>query len=403
MRILPMSWPWVGIMFLLAFSETVGAQPGGIGARAEGAGGFGYGVAPQQGQYPPDRFGLSGVVLTGTVVREDGSPPPFGTTVEMDCGGEVARKTTADSNGHFSLQVDSDAGSREMYPDASMGPDQAVGTSGTFGRTNLFTLPGSPSQWNRRTMRSCELHALLHSYRSSVIRLSSEPGAGLNEIGTIVVHPYERMEGFTVSLATLMAPKAAQKSFELSIAAIQKGKFDEAERSLRSAVNEYPRYPEASYLLGEICERSQRTDEARSLYYGAIKADPMFAKAYLRLAKLAVVEKRWQEAADLSEKLLKLDPVALVECYFVNSLAHLNLNDMSLAEERALEGRRIDFSNQFPQFDLILAQIYAVRKDSAGAVRELRQYLQIAPQAPNASAVRVHLHELEHSARMDGE
>jgi hypothetical protein len=317
--------------------------------------------------------------------------------VVMKCGGEVCSRTTVGVNGHFSLQVNAGDQSRQLIPDAGRGLDQTAGGLDPLERTNTPAI--ADPAWDRRSVLGCELQALLHSYSSTVISLREQPAPGLNNIGTIVVYPYARMQGFSVSLATLMAPKAARNSLEQAQRALQNKRFDDAERFLRSAVREYPRYPEALFLLGEVCERSNRAEEARGLYYSAIKADPMNANPYLRLAKLAAMGKRWREAADLSEELLKLDPVALLDCYFINALAHLNLNELDLADRRAAEAQRMDFSNQFPQFCLIRASVFAQRQDSAAAVRELQQYLQIAPHASNAMAVRAHIHELEQPPR----
>jgi tetratricopeptide (TPR) repeat protein len=390
MRVLFNIRNFLTVVFLLMFLQPAAAQLG--------HGGFGR----RGSQFPPApaaRPAIDSVVLSGTVVQADGSPAPFGAVIEMDCGGEAARMAPVGPDGRFVFHVGGRNDNSQTMPDAGRGFDQTISGLDTMGRTNLSAIGNQAPAWGRGNMLGCEMHALLNSYRSTVLSLSQEPGPGLNEIGRIVVYPYARVQGSTVSLTTLLTPKAARDSFDQAEKEIQKGNLDEAEKFLRLAIVKYPKYAEASFLLGEICERNSSREEARGLYYDAIKADPMYVSPYLRLAKIAASEKRWREAADLSDTALKLDPVSLLECYFINSLAHLNLNDLDVADRRAAEGQRIDFSNQFPQFCLIRASVFAQRKDAAAAVSELRKYLQIAPNAANVSAVRVHIRELEQQAQ----
>jgi hypothetical protein len=378
------------VVSLLVFIQSAAAQPGGPG-------GFGRGK-PQTIPTQPARSIFVPVVLSGTVVRADGSPAPFGAVIEMNCRGEITRKATVDPNGRFSFRVDTGHETSRSFPDAGSGLDQTTSDSDLFGRTNLSASEDTRAAWDRKNMIGCELYALLHSHRSTVITLHKEPVPGLNEIGTVVVYPYKRVQGFSARLTSLMAPKAARDSLENAEKAIQKGKFDEAEKLLRSAIRKYPQFAEASFLLGEVCERDGRTEEARGFYHDAIKADPTYGKPYLRLAKIAAIARRWREAADLSEALLKLDPMSLLECYFINALAHLNLNHLDLAGTRAAKGQRIDLSNRFPQFCLIRASVFVHKKDPAAAVRELQKYLKIAPTASNISAVRVHIYQLMQQA-----
>ena len=246
------------------------------------------------------------------------------------------------------------------------------------------------------------MQARAHGYWSTKIHLKEEPAAGQNEVGTIVLYRYARAEGSSVSLTTLLATKPAQNLLLNARKAVQKEKFAEAEELLRAALREYPKYSEAWFLLGAVCERSGRMDEARDLYYESLKADAMYVKPYLRLTVLASIGKRWREAADLSEKLLALDPVTLLECYYLSALAHLNLNELELAEKRAVQGRRMDLSNRFPQLFLIRANVFALKQDSAGAAEELRQYLKIAPNASNSAAIRAHLSQMEGQVRIAG-
>ena len=45
------------------------------------------------------------IFLTGSVMQEDGTPAPFGTTIELDCGDTITKEATVDSGGHYSFQM----------------------------------------------------------------------------------------------------------------------------------------------------------------------------------------------------------------------------------------------------------------------------------------------------------
>jgi hypothetical protein len=399
----------LGIVFLSAFLPYAASQQGGTGGSAGNTGESGRKVAPQRPQFPPAQTNTQTgqpasnlAILSGAVVLEDGSPPPFGAVIEMDCGGAVSREAVVGLNGRFHIQVGGWNNFNEVFADASRGLDSSENDGDASGRTNSIASASQTQSWPRRRILGCELQARVHGYRSTKIGLREEPGLGQNEIGTIVIYPYAKVQGSSVNLTTLLAPKKAKNLLDHAWKAIGKGRFSEAEELLRSAVREYPKYAEAWFLLGEVCEKSGRIDEARDLYYEALKADAMYVKPYIHLTKLASIGKRWREAADLSEKLLELDPVTLLECYFLSALAHLNLNELDLAESRAEHGQRIDVSNRFPQFCLIRANIFAIRLDSASAAAELRRYLRIAPNASNAGVVRAHLYQMEGEVQTAG-
>jgi hypothetical protein len=76
-------------------------------------------------------------------------------------------------------------------------------------------------------------------------------------------------------------------------------------------------------------------------------------------------------------------------------VANLNIGELDLAEKRARQGQRMDFSKRFPQFYLVLANVFIMRQDLAGSARELRSYLKFAPNASNAGLVRSRMEKLE--------
>jgi tetratricopeptide (TPR) repeat protein len=335
------------------------------------------------------------VFISGTVVREDGSLPPFGAVIELDCGGSVSRQTTVNANGQFWFQVgDVNRLSRAM-PDASEGFGQdpldrdSIFWSGAGSRLGARATLASP---NTR-LAGCEIRAQLSGYRSSLARFEAEPQPGANDMGTIVIYPIERVQGTTVSATSLLAPKESKKSLERAKKAIKKQRFNEAEEHLKSATIAYPEYGEAWYYLGMLYQNQNRNAEAHDAYMKALKADRLYVNPYVRLGWLASKEKKWREAADFTDHALALNPVTLPEAYFLNSLANWNLKDLDAAEKSARQLLRLDPKHRFPKIFLILSNICAVRNDTAGSIEEMRNYLRYAPDASDADKIKSLLQE----------
>jgi tetratricopeptide (TPR) repeat protein len=253
-------------------------------------------------------------------------------------------------------------------------------------------------KWNLfQAVSGCELLASVAGYRSSAILLTlgMSQQAGYINAGTIFLYPAEKIRGTTVSLTSLAAPGDAKKALARADTAIQKKKFDEAQKQLSEALAIDPSYAEAWFRLGQIYEQSRRVDEARDAFGKAIQADANYMRPYVELARLAAMQSKWQEAADLSGHALELNPIDFPEAYFFNALANYSLDNLDAAEKIARRLERIDAIHQLPQTQLILANIFDRKQDFAAEVQELRDYLKYAPKAANAGAVRSRLESVE--------
>ena len=153
--------------------------------------------------------------------------------------------------------------------------------------------------------------------------------------------------------------------------------------------------------LGLIYESQGRLDEAMGAYKEAVHADEVYVLPYIQLVHMAYARQDWRESAALAEKVIALDPVTLIDSYFVSALANFNLGQLDMAEKRAQQGQRIDYLHSFPQFHLILANVFMLRKDTSNSVQELRNYLDLVPNAENAAIVRSRLRILEEQAGTD--
>jgi tetratricopeptide (TPR) repeat protein len=331
------------------------------------------------------------IMLSGKVMMEDGTPPPELVLIERVCNGVARPEGYTDSKGRFNFQLGQN---NALLPDASMGSDV-----GTFGGRDIgmggSSRPGMNRGISERDLLGCEIRAQLPGFRSSIVQLAGRRSLDNPDVGTILLQRLAKVDGFTFSATTAMAPKEAHKAFEKAQKAVKKKKLDEAESEYRKAVAAYPKYAVAWYELGRLLEFKKNNEEARNAFEQAIQADAKYINPYGNLARLAAMEKKWDDAAANSEKLIKLNPYVAPEAYFVSGVAHLNLQKLDIAEEHTREAMKRDEKSQNPRIIHLLAVILAQKRDIPGAAEQLRAYLKLAPNAPDAETLKQQLAEME--------
>jgi len=215
------------------------------------------------------------------------------------------------------------------------------------------------------------------------------------DVGTIILHRIAGVEGTSISMVAMQAPKDAKKAFDKSKDLLKKKKVAEAKKELEKAVEIYPKYSTAWYELGRVHESEKNVEEARKAYAQALAADPKYVNPYRQLANLAVREQKWQEVADTTDRLLKLDPFTYADAYFYNSVANYYLKKIDAAEKSAREAQKLDTRNQIPKVNQLLGAILAEKQDFAGATVALKKFLSAAPEGPDAENTKKQLAEIE--------
>jgi tetratricopeptide (TPR) repeat protein len=201
--------------------------------------------------------------------------------------------------------------------------------------------------------------------------------------------------GNTVSAATLQIPGKAHGEYEKGCGDLRDKKFEGAENHLRKAVQLYPRYAEAMVLLGQLLVAHNRAEEALGECTKASGVDPDFVPAYLCLADVSGQLRQWSQTLEFADRAIKLDPVQNLYGHFYMAIAQLHLNQFSAAEKNALQAIDADHLHRLPQAHLLLAQIYGSMHDLKSAATQLRAYLSVVPNSPDAPGVRKSLEDLE--------
>jgi len=336
------------------------------------------------------------IFLSGRVMLEDGTPPGDQTIIERVCGGTARPEAYTDTKGRFSFRVGENNG---VFQDASIGgANDPYGDSsrGTAGSRQGSPFGGSQSMGTQgRGLMGCELRASLPGYRSDVVDLMGHRALDHPDVGVIILHRLANVQGSTISVSSMLAPKEAQKAYGKGAEALKKSNWSEAQKQLEKAVEIYPLYAAAWSDLGRAYQNQNNTAEASKAFDKALEADPKYLKPYMHRAVLALNQKNWSEVARISERLIELDPVDYPSAYLYDALAQLNLRNLDAAEKSALEGLKLDTAHRLPKLEHVLGIVLANKHDYAGAAGHLRGYLDLSPGASDADTVRQQLVEIE--------
>lgn len=345
---------------------------------------------------PPDpQLAPDMIIISGRVIRDDGSPPPFGTVVERDCGGVVIKEALVDTNGNFNFVVGDSNRASSLFPDATenFSSDRSV-----IGGTDAYSQRNQQRMMKRNypeDLALCVVQARYAGYQSTIARLGFGQTSGYIEVGTIVIYPVTRADRTVVSTADLAVPGSARNALEKGQKAFEENEFDRAEEYYLSAIDIYPQYSEAWIELGWLYQSRDYYQEARNAYMEALELDRLSVNPHLRLAQLSALEMNWEEAEAYSDEVLKLNPASYPEAYFINALARYNLDRLDSAEQIVRKGIRLDQENRVPKLHLVLANILAKKSDPHGSMDAMRRYLEIEPEGSEADRIRSLVKEYE--------
>jgi Tfp pilus assembly protein PilF len=331
------------------------------------------------------------IYYMGKVVMDTGMEPPAPVGVLRVCNGNSHREAFTSSDGSFSFVVGDRTSS--LLADAS-DDTRPFGADSQYSRSN--PVAGGPSA-PESVITDCDLRADLAGYSSSSIRL--DPSMNNSNVGVIVLHSRSKKAEGMVSVASLQVPAKARKEYEKGSELLEKGNLAEAEKSLRKAIDQYPKFAEAWLRLGDLEQRRKNMEGAMADYQEAINADPNFPLPYIRMAFLSAVASNWEQTRKLTERLISLDPVSFPLAYYYNAVAEFNLNHMAQAETNALRAESLDKLHSEPRVELLLATIYNAKGAATLAADHYRTYLKLVPDGPLAERVKSDLAKTEQMAK----
>ncbi len=337
-----------------------------------------------------DPFANRPIYLSGKVMLAEGGPAPIETVIERVCNGQPIPEGFVSPKGDFNIQLGRNS---QVFADASTGS----WGSGPFGTGQIVSGPNA-APISERDLIGCEIRATLPGYRSNVVQLSGRRSLDNPDVGTLVLTRMAKVEGFTISMTTVNAPKDAKKAYEKGVNELKKKKFEKALPHFEKAVTLYPEYAVAWYGKGQALEGLKNNAEATASYNKAIEADGKYLSPYLRLATIAAAESQWERAEQLSATAIRMNPIDFPFAFYVNALSNLQLENFPKAEESAKEALKMDPSHHLPRLDYFLALIMANQRKYDEAASHMKAFLKLLPEGADVKTYQDQLTRIERLA-----
>lgn len=350
----------------------------------------------QQQRLPQPEFRRP-LILSGKVTLSNGMPPPEPVKIYLDCNGQRRPAGFTNTKGTFS--VDLNDRNNLAFADASVqGAPVGIGQQGGGGGFGTVgtDLSSRSDGLGRVNLFGCQLLAELGGYMADPIPLGTRSVFDNPNVGTIVMQRLDGVEGSSISVTSLAAPKKARKAYDKAFKEMQKSEpnLQKAEKELETAVGLHSEYATAWNLLGRVRMMKDDREGGRTAFEKAVEADPKFLDPYAVLARLALAEKRWDDGLQWSHQLLRLNPHASMAHYY-SAIANFQLGRMEASKKSVLELKEKSADREFPQSHQILGMIHAQQGLYEQAAISYRDYLTVQPDGPVASSIQRQLHEWE--------
>jgi len=225
---------------------------------------------------------------------------------------------------------------------------------------------------------------------------SSGPNATLpaGQRDSCLLPPLSAIPLPSVGVADLKVNAKAKKDYLSACNSLKDRKYDNAEESLRRAVDADPRYVLAWVTLGQLLAGHDKLEAAREACERARLADPRYLPSYLCVADVAARSEHWEEVLESSQRALELDPARDPVAYDYQAAALLNLHRLPDAEKSAMKAIEIDHNHIDPRVHFLLAQIYDAEGELTREESELKEFLKFAGPS-DAAMVNQYLSELK--------
>ena len=191
----------------------------------------------------------------------------------------------------------------------------------------------------------------------------------------------------SISAHQLSVPHKARDEYEKGMALIYlKTDYRAAIAQFQLAIKDFPTYYEAYADEGTAYYQLQEIDAAEEATRKSIELSKgQYADALFNLAALLTDTKRYSEAETISRKAISVDKSSWRGPFeLARALTHLNESEE--AEKSAQQSRDLMPDNA-PVY-LLLANVHIQKKDYPALVRDLDEYLRLAPGGAEAEQAR---------------
>ncbi len=189
-----------------------------------------------------------------------------------------------------------------------------------------------------------------------------------------------RQKKYTVSVRELKIPDKAREEYQKGMVCLGKDDSAGGVNHFTKAIKAFPDYYEALSQLGIAEVHLGRKEEARKAFQAAIDLSKgKHAAAEFGLGYLLYLEGKPGEAEGILRRGLELDASA-PDGHVILGMALLRLNRLDEAERSAREAllRKPGYAEAY----LVLADVYARRRNYREQLQDLETYLRLDPRGP---------------------
>jgi len=205
-----------------------------------------------------------------------------------------------------------------------------------------------------------------------------------------LIHIFAKREGDAkeaasnamISAASLRVPQKAREELDKGSRALAENDLDKARRHFEKAVEIYPEFSGAYNNLGVIHMQQGRRDEGKQAFLRALELDPDAPRPYVNLARIYDAERNYAEVDRLLTRYVSMVPTS-AEALMMLARAQVAAGKLDAALENCRRVHDLPHKDQ-PRAHLLAGRILTHRKQPEDALRELRVFIEEAPNDPNA-------------------
>jgi tetratricopeptide (TPR) repeat protein len=203
-------------------------------------------------------------------------------------------------------------------------------------------------------------------------------------------------QGGKISARELSIPESARNEFSKGVDFLnQKKDPEQSIKHFQNAIDAYPTYYEAYFLIGMAYLQAKQPKEAQSALQKAVELNPKFLDPYFPLSELLIAGKQFDKAVPLLVAADQQDarnwrwPYQLAMCYAKQGMWDKALNYGQTALARPDPPTKVH---------LLIADIYSNSGNPAKAVAELEEFEKLDPKSPYVARIDQVLPELRRQA-----
>lgn len=196
----------------------------------------------------------------------------------------------------------------------------------------------------------------------------------------------------TVSVSELSIPDRAKREYDEAQQKLGSNDVEGAVRHLKRAVEIAPDYMMAWNNLGTIAYHARRFEDAETYFRKALEARPGAFPPAVNLGGVLLYTGKHEEALKFNQYAVETRPRdALANSQLGMTYFLLKQDDQALRYLNA--ARELDPSH-FSNPQLLMAEIHIRRRERIPAIKELKEFLSLHPDSPEAPKVRGFLERL---------